>query len=276
MTVHEFARRLGIPPSKVRYYDRSGVVSGMRSEENNYRDYTPADALDIYNALMLRSFGMGVADTARVNRGCQLEEVTGWLDGRIAELEKTIELEKLRLARLRQMQEHFAYIDAGRSQVEPIVVQRNYEVWTFGKKEPLTEMDVRGAQLLAECLPYSYVALRIPEESLFSQKEGPLEVWAGLGILEENLQKCGLSLPKSIQPIGGDCQLGIWLEKEDPFSMTAEDFAPVFEEARRRKVTLTGDAVGRIYLSYNINGRHVHCCSIGVACTPPVDGGKRY
>lgn len=60
MKVHDFAKCLGLPDSKVRYYDRSGLIQGGRQKENNYRDLAQADALSIYHANMLRSFGMGV------------------------------------------------------------------------------------------------------------------------------------------------------------------------------------------------------------------------
>ena len=44
MKVYEFATRLGIPASKIRYYDRNGVISGKRLEKNNYREYDRIDA----------------------------------------------------------------------------------------------------------------------------------------------------------------------------------------------------------------------------------------
>ena len=62
MKVHDFARRLGLPDSKVRYYDQAGLIRGGRQKENNYRDLTGQDALNIYHAQMLRSFGMGVQE----------------------------------------------------------------------------------------------------------------------------------------------------------------------------------------------------------------------
>lgn len=54
MYVNEFARRLGLTASKMRYYDRSGLYQSRRGE-NNYRDFTDADALDAYLAQSLRA-----------------------------------------------------------------------------------------------------------------------------------------------------------------------------------------------------------------------------
>ncbi len=264
MKVHEFAMRLGIPPSKVRFYDRSGVISGGRSKENNYREYKPVDALNIYNALMFRSFDMSISETAKINSDCRLENVNSWLDRHIRELEEHISLEKQRLSRLRQMQEHFSHISAGEIQLELQFVKKHYDVWTFGMEQPLDTACSEMIHALAECLPYSYVGLMIPEKSLFSDAAGPFQVWAGLGILEENVSKCGIRLTDKAVAVEGQERLLIWLEKEDPFALNRADLESVFEEARRRGLTLYGDAVGRIYLSYTVNNHHVHSFCLGI------------
>ena len=62
MKVNEFARQLGIVSSKVRYYDRMGLIQGER-QDNNYRNFTPQDALNIYHAQMLRSFDMSIQES---------------------------------------------------------------------------------------------------------------------------------------------------------------------------------------------------------------------
>ena len=46
MIASEFAQRLGVPVSKIRYYDRLGLGQTERSEENNYRNFEPDDALE--------------------------------------------------------------------------------------------------------------------------------------------------------------------------------------------------------------------------------------
>ena len=69
MKVHDFARRLGLPDSKVRYYDQAGLIRGGRQKENPSRDLTGQDALNIDPAQMLRSFGMGVQEALAAQLG---------------------------------------------------------------------------------------------------------------------------------------------------------------------------------------------------------------
>lgn len=262
MKVHEFAARLGIPASKIRYYDRNGIISGKRLAKNNYREYDMIDALDIYNALMFRSFDMSINQAAEINEDCRLKDVNDWLSRHILEVEQQIALEKIRLDRLQQMKAYFTEIKEGQTRVEKFQLQKNYEVWTFGTENEPDMKTVQLAKTLAKHLPFSYVALKIPEKSLF--KDHNYQVQAGLGILEENRIRCGIDLQDAAFETAGAERLTIWLEKENPFLLTHSDLEPIFEEACRQNVELFGDAMGRMYLSYTADGRRVHCFALGI------------
>lgn len=262
MRVHEFASRLGVPASKIRYYDRNGIISGKRQENNNYREYDIKDAFDIYNALMFRSFDMSVSQAAEVNSDCRLADINDWLSRHIAEVKQQITLEQMRLARLQQMKAYFTDIKEGQIRVETFQLQKNYEIWTLGTGEELDAQAVKTARLLVDHLPYSYVALKIPEKSLFEDE--CYEVQAGLGILEENRIRCGLDLEGIAFEIEKAERLTIWLEKENPFLLTRSDLEPIFQAASQRGVELFGDAVGRMYLGYTTGGRRVHCFALGI------------
>lgn len=262
MKVHEFSARLGIPASKIRYYDRSGVISGKRLAENNYREYGLTDALDIYNALMLRSFDMSVGETAQINSGCLVEEVGDWLGRHIADVERQIALQQMRLVRLQQMKAYFADIREGQARVERFKLQKNYQVWTLGIPGELDERTAGVAKTLAEHFPFSYVALKVPAESLFWDER--YEVQAGLGILEENRLRCGIGLEGAGFETMEEERLAIRLEKEDPFCLSRRDLEPLFEEAGRMGVELRGDAVGRMYLGYTSGGRRVYSFALGI------------
>ncbi|MCR5606287.1 MAG: MerR family transcriptional regulator [Treponema sp.] len=60
MTVKEFSALLGISTSKIRFYDRLKIIEGNREADNNYRNFSNIDALNIYNAQMLRSFNFSI------------------------------------------------------------------------------------------------------------------------------------------------------------------------------------------------------------------------
>lgn len=262
MKVQEFAALLGIPASKIRYYDRSGVISGKRREENNYREYDMADALNIYNALMLRSFDMSVSQAARANGSCHLKDVNDWLDGRITRLEEQIELETLQLARLRQLRAYFSEPQEGSAKVERVLLPKNYAVWTLGTGEVPDGRAKWTAKVLAEQFPFSYMALRVPQKSLW--EDDCYQVQAGLGILEENRARCGIDLRGAACETPETERLTIWLEKENPFVLCRADLAPLFEEAGRQGLTLCGDALGRLYLGYRMGDRRAYRFVLGI------------
>lgn len=263
MKVNEFAKKLGIPPSKVRYYDREGITKSGRCEDNNYREFTPLDALDICNAQMLRSFDMSVREAVEAGRSYPLGQVSQWLDGRIDTLEQEIRLEEIRLARLRQLKRYLLTMEQNRSQVHLDRTRVSYNVWTIGDVASPDHNALRAVELLQQKIPFSYVTLAVPKESLLGTGD-QLSVGLGLGILEENMSKCGMTNTVGMERFDeGEC-LSIFLELEDPFALLREHLQPIFDEAKRRNLRLISGAVGRHYFSYARNGRRVHGFSLGV------------
>ncbi|MEX6504174.1 MerR family transcriptional regulator [Pseudomonas zhanjiangensis] len=41
MKIGELAKRSGLPPSRLRFYEASGLIGGVRRQANGYRDYPP-------------------------------------------------------------------------------------------------------------------------------------------------------------------------------------------------------------------------------------------
>jgi len=68
MTVKEFSDLIGIPPSKIRFYDRSNIIDGDREIFNNYRTFCDTDVLSIYNAQMLKSFDFSLSDVVEAKK----------------------------------------------------------------------------------------------------------------------------------------------------------------------------------------------------------------
>lgn len=261
MKVHDFAKLLGLPDSKVRYYDRSGLIQGGRKQENNYRDFSCQDALNIYHANMLRSFGMGVQEALDA-KDQTLTVIDGWVEDHAGELERQIAWEEMRLLRLREMQAYFSMIQNRRDKLGHSERDASYNIYNFGKTGSLSPAEREAIRLLAQNMPFSYIGIRISRESLSSPGDG-LDVSIGLGILDRNRKKIGLVLPESARTPGSRL-VDLLLEIHDPFAMTKRDIAPLLEEIERRKLVLQRDLIGRIYISYMKNGKFVHGVSLGL------------
>ena len=60
MRISEVARRTGLNVSNVRFYERKGLLTPDREEENGYRDYTEEDVTRIKQILLYRKMGVSI------------------------------------------------------------------------------------------------------------------------------------------------------------------------------------------------------------------------
>ncbi|MCI8567411.1 MAG: MerR family transcriptional regulator [Lachnospiraceae bacterium] len=267
MKVSEFSKRLGIAPSKVRYYDRFGMYQGGRCTENNYREFTREDALDVYNAQLLRSFDMSMKESVQTIREFSLGQIAGWLDEHIEELDEEIRLANIRLARLQQMRRYYTEIPGRKGEAVYMNGKKSYSICTFGDCARIDDEILKIAACWGERMPFTYVALTIPAESLLGGQER-LSVGAGLGILEENYFACPLPVSGAMDCFPEGPCLTVFLERENPFALTRTDIKPLFELAQKKKLRIVGGATGRIFLSYQKDGGRCHGFSVRVRVEP--------
>lgn len=70
MRISELARRAGVAPSAVRWYEQVGVLPGPTRGENGYREYVEADLARLRLVISLRRLGLGPEDAGRLARLC--------------------------------------------------------------------------------------------------------------------------------------------------------------------------------------------------------------
>jgi arsenate reductase (thioredoxin) len=70
MRIAELARRVGIAPSAVRWYEQVGVLPAAGRRDNGYRDYADADVARLRLVVALRRLGLGPEDAGRLARLC--------------------------------------------------------------------------------------------------------------------------------------------------------------------------------------------------------------
>lgn len=70
MNVAELARRAGIAPSAVRWYEREGVIPPARRRPNGYRSYGDRDLARLRLVVSLRGLGVGPRDAGRLAGLC--------------------------------------------------------------------------------------------------------------------------------------------------------------------------------------------------------------
>ena len=93
MKISTFARRAGISPSGVRWYEAAGVLPSPVRRENGYREYSDADLSRLTLILALRRLGLTPVEAGRLVDRC--------LEGKVTDPALTATLEEQRLEAFR-------------------------------------------------------------------------------------------------------------------------------------------------------------------------------
>lgn len=255
MKVNEFSKLIGIPDSKIRYYDRKGLISSDR-KENNYRDYDMNDALNLYHAQMLRSFEMSVDDSVKAI-GESFDTIDRHMEKTIENLETEIKRKQILLTRLKEIKKHFDLFQNEDSSVTVQYRPVTYNICHIGNKEKPHECVNETIETLASVMPFSYVAIKVTKQSIMNDGDD-LDIRIGLGIIEENRELLKINLPDWVESTESGEVVYQYLNTKNPFELTKKDLLPLLQELKRRKIDITEDIVGRVHMSYMENDEFVH------------------
>jgi arsenate reductase len=123
VNISTLARRAGISPSGVRWYESAGVLPSPVRRENGYREYTDADLSRLTLILALRRLGLTPVEAGRLVDRC--------LAGQVADpaLTATLEEQRRAIARQREELEHL--------EIELVDLERTIEAVDRGPASPV-------------------------------------------------------------------------------------------------------------------------------------------
>jgi arsenate reductase len=101
ISISALARRAGLSPSGVRWYEAVGILPPPRRRENGYRQYTDADLSRLTLVLTLRRLGLSPIDAGRLAERCvEGGALDGELAGELAAQRRAIGRQRAELERL--------------------------------------------------------------------------------------------------------------------------------------------------------------------------------
>lgn len=260
MKLNEFSKRIGVPLTKLRYYARYGVMQPERSE-NNYRELTECEAIDVYNALILRDFDISVEEISEIHQNKREVELFEEVDSQVENLEKKIEQLQIHLKRLKELQEFLDRFEHNTKKAYVYARASEYVLWSFSDEFVLNAENQKRIIDVTACSPFSYVALRVKEQEWRTKDVFKPEL--GVAVLKRNVGKCKLEVPNDAKYTGDTQLITYCFEKENMFEITKDDLKPIFDKAREMDVELYGDLTGRFYISYVKNGKRIYCFALG-------------
>ena len=105
MNIAEFAKRCGLTPHTLRYYERIGLLGSVTRQANGHRTFGPRDVEWVEFLHRLRSTGMGISEMLRY------AELRARGDGTLAERKQMLVQHADRLASdLREQQAHLRVV----------------------------------------------------------------------------------------------------------------------------------------------------------------------
>lgn len=108
--IKEFAAMTGLPPSKIRFYEKHGLLA-TRREENGYRVFSPEDAFRANAFRVLLQYGFTVEQAvAMLDAEQGTEEFKRSLEDQQAKLRREADLLRYRLAKIESA---LALVDGG-------------------------------------------------------------------------------------------------------------------------------------------------------------------
>ena len=109
--IGDVARILGVSPDILRYYEKKGVVTPMKGENNDYRYYDAWDINFLMDCLRFKNFGFSIDQVADIVRIPSVAELDGMLEAKEDELRAAIARAQLQIKRLEEHRRDLAEID---------------------------------------------------------------------------------------------------------------------------------------------------------------------
>lgn len=269
-SITAFCRLLGVSADTLRYYERRQLLCAARNPDNQYRTYAREDALDIWNLYMLRSLDMRIQDMSELRARGSFREQRAFLHERERALEREIKKLRAKRRRLRQLSALFDLADGARRPRLEESMQGHCAVYVMDGQDKSESISPDLMSAWVSAMPYTYIALSIPCESLIKRPE-TFQVRVGLGILEGNLDKTDYDLRENAEytpPQGKNMCLA--LATGNVFELGTDDLLPLYQEMEARSLVPAGPASGRVVCSSCRAGSPQHLIVLSV----PVEPGR--
>lgn len=234
----EFCKITGLKPDTLRYYVDQGLLSPRVRQDNQYKEYSQQDVVDMFYIRSRRAMNIPIVKINEVITCLPVEKQLTWLREHEQSLMEQQQMIEQQLLRCRKMQRDIRNLPKLMHQVidqsgeeGPDLVQLNLigpDAW--GEDRFLL------AESWREAHPQLLNMIHVPLRELLDESCQHFSVSFGVAVPENRLPDKGLIREPAYRYPSRDC-IGTMIRVHDPFQLTREDLQPLFRCAREKRYT---------------------------------------
>lgn len=124
MKIKDVESRVGITKANIRYYEKEGLISPERNDENNYREYSERDVAQLERIKVLRILGIPISDIRELNEG------SATLDSVMAHRLDALQEEEKNMEAVRRVCENLMQSSLSYDAVSETILEEDEESWS--------------------------------------------------------------------------------------------------------------------------------------------------
>jgi len=188
-SISQISRLTGLSPSGIRFYERTGVISPLRSPHGKYRDFSMQELQLLLNCKQYRDCGFSMKESLELLNNSTVQDVKEQLTLQCEKLEQMVTEKQLLLELLKRKTREIdcLYQEQPCIELSTLPAVFRFKLWQPGAQEgSFTPYDEVLRWL--ELAPLTVSSLLIPQES-FLHGTGNLQADWGLSIEASYLER---------------------------------------------------------------------------------------
>jgi DNA-binding transcriptional MerR regulator len=103
LRINDIAKIMRTTPDAIRFYEKKNIIKPERCSDNKYRNFILGDIRKLYDCKMLQNLHFSISDIANILGNITVDKFEDMLDQKEEELKKTIEIQEMALARIKEI-----------------------------------------------------------------------------------------------------------------------------------------------------------------------------
>lgn len=175
-TIGEVADILGIHPNTIRYFDKVGIISPKRNDNNGRRTYTPYEVYVLMLRKQYQNMGFSLAETDKIFKNSSLDEILKYFDEKRALQKETIEKEKLILLGIERLTKTIQHIPYA---LNRCFLQDRPAMWHHPRQDGTHFMnnshDIEARRIFNDLMPFSCYSFQLSKTAEFEDERSNIK-----------------------------------------------------------------------------------------------------